>query len=83
MENTYLIEGFKNGYYLAKQNNTMLDLLMNLHHHPKYLEGLKKGMAEYDKTLEITNPEKTKLEARRNKLKQIKEREQGKEERER
>jgi hypothetical protein len=78
MENNYLEQGFKNGYFLAKQNKELLDGLMNLHHHPDYLEGLKKGIAEFKKTLEIE-----KLKNRRNKLKKIKEREQGKEELER
>ena len=51
MENTYLEQGFKNGYYLAKQNKELFNLLANMHHHPDYLEGLKKGMKEYQKLI--------------------------------
>lgn len=78
MENNYLEQGFKNGYFLAKQNKELLDGLMNLHHHPDYLKGLKKGINEYEKTLELE-----KLVQRRNKLRQITDREYGKDELER
>ena len=84
MENTYLEQGLKNGYYLAKQNKELFNLLANMHHHPDYLEGLKKGMEEYEKTLEIImNSQKTKPEQRKEKLNQIKNKEHGKEELER
>ena len=76
--------GFKNGYYLAKQNKELFNLLVNLHHHPDYLEGLKKGMKEYERTLEIImSSQKTKPEQRKEKLHQIKEREQKQKENDR
>ncbi len=76
------IQGFRNGYFIASKNKALQDKIMKLDHDKSYLNGFIKGIAEYERHLEVTSPAMNKLEQRRAKLRQIADQEKDREQNE-
>ena len=86
LEEQLKLQGFRNGYALGSESREIQNKMLNLHHDPAYMEGLKKGLEEYHKDRVKTLVEKRNLEQRQDLLRHLRDKKQkdrGKEGKER
>ena len=70
------IQGFKDGYFLMKHQEKLMDLFLKTNdHNTAYMKGLRKGTQEYEQEKKVELDKQMELQLRQNKLRKIAEQE--------